>query len=325
MIKAAPFPLKFPSSWPATSRSLDAPPSRPSAVCTFQFGSYWRQAKQAQTQLKVTAPPTGAGTYPALAETQGSFAAGLLTLNTPPGLKAPEQQAGSRFARYAGTQQATWERTLAAAYPVLKRLVGEAFFSGLAAEYGRQVPTQDPDRNRFGAGFGSFLQQFEPTQAYPYFPDVAALEWALHSAYYAADGAPLTLPELLKHTPEQLERLKFQLQPGLQLLHSPYAIGTLWEVHQQAGEVQLPELAHPCWLLVSRRGFRPQVQALSASSFAFLEALAHGHSLGVAMDAGLSAATQESSPFDLGAQLRLCISEQLLERIDVGTDSDVGH
>ena len=67
--------------------------------------------------------------------------------------------------------------------------MGDEFFDGLAHTYGKSYPSDNGDLNLFGAHFAQFLQDFEHVADYPYFPDMARLEWALHRAHYAADGS----------------------------------------------------------------------------------------------------------------------------------------
>src|SRR4249920_487482 len=52
-----------------------------------------------------------------------------------------------RLALYRGNVHAAWEKALANAYPVVRALVGEEFFGGLARAYGRAHPSNSGDLN----------------------------------------------------------------------------------------------------------------------------------------------------------------------------------
>lgn len=249
---------------------------------------------------------------PRSAQLQARFSEGLLEYATPEGLRAPHDQVEQRFARYRGNQTVGWEKTLASAFPVLKRLMGDEFFAGVARAYGRSVPTTDPDLNQFGELFSHFLETFEPAHPWPYFPAMAELEWALHRAYYAADADPLTLPQLLAIDAERLEGMRFTLHPACCLLSAEQAVGLLWQAHQTDQEVEFPDLHHPSRVLIHRENFFPRVQLLNASTFAFLLSLERGQPFGAAVEQALAAVEAAGETFDLGALLGFCIQLGLL-------------
>ncbi|NBR38581.1 MAG: DUF2063 domain-containing protein, partial [Alphaproteobacteria bacterium] len=58
-------------------------------------------------------------------------------------------------------------------YPVIKKLVGEDFFTGTASYYIRNNPPQQAAMVNFGQDFPVFLRQFEHTQGMPYLADTA--------------------------------------------------------------------------------------------------------------------------------------------------------
>ncbi len=227
---------------------------------------------------------------PDLARVQAEFAAGLLTPNRPalPWFRGSAEFADARYARYRANLQATWEKVMAAAFPVLQQQVGEEFFAALARAYGHAHPSQSPDLNQFGAFFADFLRTFPHVAQYPWFPDLAALEWAWHRACYAADGCALEAGELANWTPVQLEQAQFQMQPGLTLIASDWAIAALWQAHQADSGVAYPEsMAKLCHVMVCRPDWRPLVLELDAASHAALLTLQQGGSFGSALDAAL--------------------------------------
>ncbi|MDL2357173.1 MAG: DUF692 family protein, partial [Pseudomonadota bacterium] len=124
----------------------------------------------------------------ALADRQQAFAAALFGADggAPALFKGEAGEAG--LALYRGNLTATWEKTLSAAYPVLRQLVGDEFFGGLTRAYGMRHPSDDADLNRFGATFAHFLGGFAHVADYPYLADMARLEWALHRAHYGPDA-----------------------------------------------------------------------------------------------------------------------------------------
>ncbi len=93
------------------------------------------------------------------------------------------------------------QRVLAAAFPTMRRLMGDESFDGLAAHFWRTNPPSKGDLAQWGEGLEGFLRAIpELMQHEAHLPDVAALEWALHAGLTAADSdsidpVPLALIE----------------------------------------------------------------------------------------------------------------------------------
>jgi hypothetical protein len=199
-------------------------------------------------------------------------------------------QIARRFAIYRGNLAAVWEKSLAAAYPVLRMLVGEEFFAALGKAYGRSHASTSGDVNQFGAALPAFLQDFPHTQDFPYFPDLARLEWAVHVAHYAADATALDAAGLAACCAEDLDGLTLQLRPGHAVLRADWAVEPVWRAHQGAAPQALAcALDTPSCALVYRPHWRVEVRALGEGEFAALTAIESGAGLGDALEAGLAA------------------------------------
>src|SRR5258706_1360254 len=96
---------------------------------------------------------------------QADFAAALIDSGAAaavvPALVSRDARTLERIALYRGNVVAAWEKALANAYPVVRALVGDEFFHGLARAYGRAHPSASGDLNRFGARFAEFVAGFE--------------------------------------------------------------------------------------------------------------------------------------------------------------------
>lgn len=214
-----------------------------------------------------------------------------------------------RLALYRGNQIANWGKTLAAAYPVIQALVGEEFFEGLAREYGKAYPSQIGDLNYFGAHFPEFLADFTHVADYPYFPDVAALEWAVHRAHYAANAQALPIERFAQLEPEALDRAHLALHPACTLIASQWALTDIWFAHQTKSEHALPErIDMPSFALVVRPHWKADVLALTASAYAALSSLSQGQPLGTALDTALD--VEEN--FDFGKHLQQWLQNSVL-------------
>ncbi|SFD47905.1 MNIO family bufferin maturase [Massilia yuzhufengensis] len=205
-----------------------------------------------------------------------------------------------RLALYRGNLVSGWERALGEACPVVRQLVGEDFFAGLARAYGKAFPSQDPDLASFGERFAGFLERFGPAAPFPYLADVARLEWAVHRAHLAPDSAPLGLDALAGVNPAALDAARFTLHSSVAMLASPWASVALWQAHQPGAPALPASVDTPCTALVVRRGWQVEVVELSAPDAAALARLAAGATFGEALDAALAV---DAAP-DVGAMLQ---------------------
>ena len=181
-----------------------------------------------------------------------------------------------RMAIYRGNAFGNWHGALAGAYPVVRRIVGDAFFESLARRYARSHPSRTGDLNEYGASLAQFLETDPDTRDLPYLPDVARLEWLAHRAYYAADPAPFDFSR-----PTQV-----RLAPACGLIESDWPIASIWEAHRDGGRPELVNLASgPERALVHRPAWRVEVTALRPGDFCFLERLKAGEALGPALAA----------------------------------------
>jgi hypothetical protein len=206
-------------------------------------------------------------------------------------LENAEQARGFNVTRlrvYRNNARETFRKTLAATYPVVRRLVGEQCFAGLARSYSHDFPSRSGDLARYGAELATLLEIYYRDTAFAYLADVARLEWACAEAETAADGVPFDLLSLARVPASDQPRLGFALRAPVRLLSSRYPIFSIWQAHQDA-EVEPVQLGIGAEhvLVTRRRGV--QVYRLDAGTFAFARSLADGDSLADAMRAGETA------------------------------------
>lgn len=254
----------------------------------------------------------------ALATAQGSMAAALVDARAVPAVahlfKGDAVATDQRLALYRGNLFGTVDKVLRAAYPVMLALVGESFFGGLAREYGKAYPSRSGDLNAFGDAFAEFLADFPHVAAYPYFPDMARLEWLVHRATYAPKAEAITAAALAAYGVEQLEAAQCRLHPACRVFASSQAVVTAWLAHQENPGVAMPEcMEAPEQALVIRPHWKPLVVPISAAEHAALVALDAGDTLGDALDAALAI----DSAFDVTSRLQAWLQNQIFCSITV--------
>jgi hypothetical protein len=272
-------------------------------------------AQPAPSEAAAPAPPSDTEALAALQET---FGAALLD----PGqarLLAPALKGDAgRLDIYRGNLVSAWRRALASAYPVLRRLLGEACFGSLSRAYGRAHPAREPDLNRYGAVLAEFIGGID---ARPWLPELGRLEWSAHEAWYAPDAPDSEARAVLATlSPQQFEDSRAILHPSLRLHASGWNTAAFW-LAQQGGADALP--AEPVqtrgYALVLRARWQVSVRELSAAEHAALLRLANGESFGAAFDAAFD--LDEDAP--IAAWLDGWLKEGVLQEIvkEVGPPS----
>ena len=112
------------------------------------------------------------------------------------------------FSVYIGNVRGNWTRALAAAYPIVRKIVGEGFFEGLAWDFARDHGSPSGDLNEFGERLPDYLAAYPETRDLPYLPDVATMEWLAHRIYYAPDPAPVDPVRLASIPAEKYSSLR---------------------------------------------------------------------------------------------------------------------
>ncbi|MDE2623336.1 MAG: putative DNA-binding domain-containing protein [Betaproteobacteria bacterium] len=173
---------------------------------------------------------------------------------------------------------------LAGAYPVLEQVVGTEFFHHLASRFMEVHPSTSGNLHDYGAALPAFLHGFAAAQSLPYLPDLAALEWACHRAYFAQDENPLDLQALARVPEDELEQLAFALHPACALLSSAWPVAAIWHAHQPGApeDFHIDLDAGLCRLLVGRSEGKATLTELAADEFLWLSRICAGATLGQA-------------------------------------------
>ena len=233
-------------------------------------------------------------------ETLDAFAAALDAPASPP----PAQTLGregapdaKRFAVYRNNVAASLIGSMEARFPVVRRLVGNAFFRGMARAYTARHKPRTAVIIHYGDGFADFIAAFEPARNIPYLSDVARLENAWVEAYHSAEAEPVDLSALAGIDPKQFAELTFAFHPAARLLKSDHPAASIWAGHQGAGEPTAPANWVGEATLITRPHADVLVRILPPSGYEFANALKSGATLAEAHGAA------EGDDFDPGAHL----------------------
>ncbi len=136
----------------------------------------------------------------------------------------------ARFEIYETNFLGGLTEALAQSFPVVRALVGAAYFEMLAYNYIRACPPSSPIIAQYGAGFGDFLENASVKGSIAYLPDMARLEYARLHALHATDV--IRWSGLHQEGVEALLDRNITLHPSVTLIASPHPIVTIWLAHQ---------------------------------------------------------------------------------------------
>jgi hypothetical protein len=213
-----------------------------------------------------------------LRELQRSFAAALRD----PAVECPVAPP-ARLAIYRNNVAANFRGALEASFPVLRRRVGDDFFRQLAHHYRERFPSRSGDLHWVGRDFAAFLAAHLADGDYAWLADLARLEWAREDAAVVAVAPPVGADALAVFPAEQLEHLRFTLQPSLRLVESPYPVFSVWLANQMENAPPVDQSMGPEQGMALSRIDGVEVARLGPDVFSYLSALAAGATLGEAM------------------------------------------
>ena len=160
-------------------------------------------------------------------------------------------------------------------FPVLLALVGDDAFHNLVTDYLLVHPSRHWSLRWVGERLPAFLHDHEVARAAPHLADVAALEWALHDAFDAADGPLLQAEALAMLAPEDWPELTLALDPSVRLLDLATPATRIWQRVKAGDEVDARESGR-CCVRVWRKEMRVFHKTIAPSEHAALRAVGQG-------------------------------------------------
>lgn len=218
-----------------------------------------------------------------LADLQAAMRQSLLSLegSAPSGIVADGVSAEERFDIYRRSVVLSLEQCLADAFPATEDLLGRQWFRPAARAFARHFPPRMPQLSAYGADFPAFLAANGAFEAQEAAPDLARLEWARMTAYFAPDAPSLAIDLLAHLSPAEVETLRLLVHPSftLQALFRP--VPAVISVLSEFGASRIP--SDPDQPLAGsfalRSGAGIHFGLAGAGEFAFLSALSEGATL----------------------------------------------
>lgn len=199
-------------------------------------------------------------------------------------------QAESRFAVYRNTVAKGCADALAAQFPAVTRVVGEAWMREAGVGFAREHPPARASLLDYGEGFPAWLAAFPPAVDMPWLASLARIDWAWRDACFAPDRPPLPAEVLAHLAPEAYSATTAELHPAARFLWFADGAPSLWLALQDEQAPAEAELgAEPEGMLMTRPDLQVQARVLGPGGFALLTTCQAGGSLAAGGDAALSA------------------------------------
>lgn len=239
---------------------------------------------------------------PSLSDLQTAFAAALLTSTPgrlPLAVAATPLGPERRIQIYRNHFAISLTECLAATFPVLKALVGEAYFNQCARRFASEFPPTSPVLFEYGEAFPRFIAETAGSDDFAYLADVGTFEWAINCAYHAEDAAPIEMQELLSVPEERQGAVALNLHPSARLVRSDYPVLAIWRANQAGADDEIVDLG--CGgdrILIWRKEIDVGWRTLDAAEATFVAALLARSSLDQACARAIDADTGfQPAPF----------------------------
>jgi len=253
-----------------------------------------------------------------LRDVQNGFAKAVFDIRQPPPKELALSRSGAtpvrRFTVYRNNVIMSLTEVLAAYFPVVQRLLGQAFFQATVREFIISHPPSSAILSRYGADLPGFLADFEPVADLPYLPDVARLEWLQQRAYHAADAVALDADRLSQVDAGAVANMRLAFHPAAFVLASCFPVFSIWRTNTFDDEVVAvtPDTGGQAVLIV-RPSLDVQTLLLPRGADVFIAALILGATVAEAFER-----THAAEPdFDLSATLSALIELGALVDFDL--------
>lgn len=222
--------------------------------------------------------------------------------------------AAVRLAIYSEAYRLRLTDALAHTLPRLQQLLGKDQFAALAGEYIDLRPSTHASIRWFGDQLPQLLQRSFPGQ--PWLAELAGWEWAIATAFDAADAEPVGIEALAAVAPEHWPTLQFKFHPSVQLMqmgtNAPVVCKAL------AADACVPEcvaFGEPRPWLIWREALKTQYRSLAPAEAAALEAMRAGGSFETLCDTLCTWYDAEAVPMQAAGMLKRWVVEQMIVEV----------
>jgi len=217
-----------------------------------------------------------------------------------------------RLSVYLNNYEQSLVKAVMSVYELISALTGDEFAQKIAASYVRDHKPASGNMNIYGHDYADFIKNYEGARDVPYLADIARMEWALHSAYYAADEQPMEIAWLQTMDEEALGDLKLELCADVHIVKSEYPVFDIREfcLAENGADLNIEDKQAQNCLIYRTRGddMRVKIHVLGDDELFILEQIDQGKKFEAIAQAA------DKRKYDLGLLLQFIFGNDLVKK-----------
>jgi len=187
-----------------------------------------------------------------------------------------EIPATTRLQIYSDAYRLRLIEALQANYPLLAQLIGDQAFARLTQLYLAGQPSRHYSIRWFGHRLADFLCEHPDYRKQPWLPELATWEWAIATAFDAADTPALTAADLTSIAPDAWANLRFVFRPSVQRIALTTNVVTIAKAAADNLSLPRPSTQERTEWLIWRQDLTVQYRSLDANEAAVIDAALAG-------------------------------------------------
>jgi len=196
-------------------------------------------------------------------------------------------------------------------FPVTEAVVGDEFFRAMARVYLLEQQPTSPVISEYGVGFSTFIRNFPPVESLPFLADLATLEHTMLTLTNSEEYETLDHEAVATafSSVDDPSHLQLNVPATTQILASPFAIGSLYNLHFSDDSKSLGDIDinNNEYLLLVKSHLYGQLHVIQEDEAIFIKNLI--------LEKNLEDAIPKSENFDLSQTLAKLIEWKILTNI----------
>ena len=232
-------------------------------------------------------------------------------------IQASDIATDQRLDIYRNNVFSNFDEALALTYKIIKKIVGEDYFSYLTKEYNKKYYSNSGNLEDYGKYFPDMIESFLPNHKLVYLADIAKLEWFYNLAYFSKEAEDIDVQKLQSLNEDEFMKLFFELHSSCFLIKSKYPIYSIRQMNQadQNKKVKFKENDSQ-FIIIEKSQLRVNLHQLTNIEYEFLELIQKSKNIYEIYE--ILAAKQEN--FDVGAFVNKFISLRIITNFRIGND-----
>lgn len=219
---------------------------------------------------------------------------------------------------YAGAYRMRLEEALQEDFEALHSLLGDDQFHTLCLRYIDTHPSQHPSLRYFGQHMSKFLRQHALYFQQPVLAELAEFEWAMISAFDAADSAVVTVDDIARMPAGGWGSLRFETHASAQRVELFWNAPAIWSaVHKNEAPPAPERNQRPQDWLVWRQELEIYFRPLSVEEARAWDAVYARHSFAVVCAGLCRSVPEDQIPAYAAGLLQRWVSEGLITSLKI--------